>query len=222
LIGWNCWSKAQGLWDDEATGKCAASLSEVRRSKISVITGTGDKGETSLFSGERVPKNMARVEAGGDVDELNSLIGMLVAAVTEEAEEVKKELRRIQSDLFHLGARLATTPGSPQAALLSDVGDGSIRALEEAIGRMEKALPPLAGFIMPGGHPSAAWAHVARTVCRRAERRAVNLVFDSDRRGADERLGQSIRYLNRLSDYLFVLARYLNHKAGAEEILWKK
>lgn len=222
MIGWNSWSKAQGLWDDEATGKCAASLSEVRRSKISVITGTGDKGETSLFSGERVPKNMARVEAGGDVDELNSLIGMLVAAVTEEAEEVKKELRQIQSDLFHLGARLATTPGSPQAALLTDLGDGSIRALEEAIGRMEETLHPLAGFIMPGGHPSAAWAHMARTVCRRAERRAVNLVFESDQRGADERLGQSIRYLNRLSDYLFVLARYLNHKAGAEEILWEK
>jgi cob(I)alamin adenosyltransferase len=165
---------------------------------------------------------MARIEAGGDVDELNSLIGMLVSAMGETSPKVREELHRVQSDLFHLGAWLATTPGSSQAGRLPDLKDASTRRLEQSTARIQKALPPLKGFILPGGHASAAWAHLARTVCRRAERRVVSLAFNGGRTDADARLGQSIQYLNRLSDYLFVLARHLNYDAGVSDLLWRK
>lgn len=165
---------------------------------------------------------MARIEAGGDVDELTSLLGLLMTALTQEAPEVEAELRRIQCDLFRLGARVATTPGSPQAELLADVEETSICALEEAMDRMQMSLPPLKAFILPGGHPSAAWAHLARTVCRRAERRVVSLVFDSERADTDQHLGNSLKFLNRLSDYLFLLARHLNQQAGVDDFPWRR
>ena len=185
---------------------------------MKIYTGSGDRGKTSLFSGERVAKNNLRTEAYGDLDELNSCLGALTAAL-EESHESVAEIRQIQSDLFHIGACLATTPGSPSAAALEAFDEQKSRSLETAIDRMDQYLPQLKGFILPGGRMTSALAHVARTVCRRAERHVVGLSESGQRPDAYQPV---LVYLNRLSDYLFVLARYCNHLAGEEDILWKK
>jgi cob(I)alamin adenosyltransferase len=190
--------------------------------KIKIYTGTGDRGRTSLFSGERVSKSYQRVEAYGDVDELNSVLAGLVAVLPQEQSELITEVQRIQSDLLHVGAWLATTPGSPSRALLEKVGDAHIRTLEGAIDRMEDKLPELKGFILPGGHISAAWAHVARTVCRRAERKVVQLFDEPIEDVVSSPLRGVLVYLNRLSDYFFVLARHCNQVLGIQDIPWKK
>jgi cob(I)alamin adenosyltransferase len=187
---------------------------------MKIYTGSGDRGKTSLFSGERVPKDHGRIEAYGDLDELNSVLGALAAAVTGQPE-VHARLTAIQSDLFQIGAWLATSPGSQAAAALAPLDPGRSSALEQAIDRMEEALPTLRGFILPGGHPSAAWAHVARTVCRRTERRVVGLAAGGGSPESDEQVRRAVVYLNRLSDYLFVLARHLNRVQGVDELLWK-
>jgi cob(I)alamin adenosyltransferase len=180
--------------------------------------GSGDRGMTSLLSGERVPKSDARVEACGEVDELSSVLGALAAALAPEQEEQRREIQRIQGELLFVGARLATSPDSPTLASLREIGPAETRALEEAIERMEAALAPLQSFILPGGHPTAAWAHVARTVCRRAERRILQL---STHDGAtDERAG-ILGYMNRLSTYLFVLARACNAAHAVPDVPWK-
>jgi cob(I)alamin adenosyltransferase len=186
---------------------------------MKIYTGSGDRGRTSLFSGERVPKDHRRIEAYGDLDELNSVLGALSAA-TAGLPAVQAELGEIQSDLFHLGSWLATTPDAPAAAALTPIDPRRSVRLEAAIDRMESGLPPLRGFILPGGHPSAAWAHVARTVCRRAERRVVGLAAEEGPPGADEQVQRAIVYLNRLSDYLFVLARHLNRAQGVDDVRW--
>jgi cob(I)alamin adenosyltransferase len=186
---------------------------------MKIYTGTGDRGKTGLFSGERISKADARIEAYGDVDELSSVIGALAAALPKSVAEAVETLRAIQSDLFGIGALLATTVDSPSAKTLEPLSDARIRYLEEAIDRIESRLPPLDGFILPGGHPSAGWAHVARTVCRRAERHTVQL---SDLLADDIRVESVLVYLNRLSDYLFVLARLANRLTGSPEILWRK
>ena len=187
---------------------------------MKIYTGSGDRGKTSLFSGERVAKNNVRTEAYGEVDELNSCLGALTAAMEENHESVS-EIRRIQSDLFHIGACLATTPGSPSAAALEAFDEQKSRYLETAIDRMDQHLPPLKGFILPGGRMPAALAHVARTVCRRAERHVVAL-YEDKTAGPPDAYQAVLIYLNRLSDYLFVLARYCNHLVGEAGILWKK
>jgi cob(I)alamin adenosyltransferase len=192
------------------------------RREIKIYTGSGDRGNTSLFSGERLSKDHDRVEAYGDVDELNSVLGALVALLPKEKTELVEEIQRIQSDLLHVGAWLATTPDSPALADLEEITEEWVGALEMGIDRMEKDLPGLREFILPGGHISASWAHVARTVCRRAERHVVRL---SDRSGEGERAGQLrgvLVFLNRLSDYLFVVARYCNQIMGVPDILWNK
>jgi cob(I)alamin adenosyltransferase len=186
---------------------------------MKIYTGTGDRGKTSLFSGERVPKDHRRIEAYGDLDELNSVLGALAAA-SAGLPDVQAELAGIQSELFHLGAWLATTPEAPAAAALPPIDPQHSGRLEAAIDRMEEGLQPLKGFILPGGHPSAAWAHVARTVCRRAERRVVGLAADGGPTAAQEQLQRAIVYLNRLSDYLFVLARHLNRLQGVDDARW--
>lgn len=188
---------------------------------MKIYTGTGDRGKTSLFSGERVSKADRRVEAYGAVDELNSVLGALAAALEPHQSGLVSEVRRIQTDLFRVGARLATagdgTPGPP----LPEVGEELASWLERAMDRMQEELPPLKGFILPGGHPSAAWAHVARTVCRRAERLVVGLK-DGQAPGTDsEAFRMLIVYLNRLSDYLFLLARLCNRLHGQDDIPWK-
>lgn len=187
---------------------------------MKIYTATGDRGKTSLFSGERIAKDDARIEAYGAVDELNAIIGALMAALPETPQkaELHGQLSRIQSDLFQVGAWLATVPDSPSTAHLPPMTSESWQRLEKRIDEIQSELIPLNAFILPGGHPSAGWAHVARTVCRRAERRAAALVAVSGTGAAS--MENILVYMNRLSDYFFVLARYCNHLAGVEEITW--
>lgn len=163
-----------------------------------------------------------RLEACGDVDELNAVLGALGASLNEEDPKVGGEIREIQSTLFHLGAFFATTPGSRLEESLKPIGEEQIKGLENAIDRMDAVLPPLAGFILPAGHESATWAHIARTVCRRAERHAVGLLSDDGEEGRPAAHQRLLVYLNRLSDYLFVLSRYCNRMMGVQEIPWKR
>ena len=188
---------------------------------MKIYTGTGDSGKTSLFSGERILKDHARIEAYGAVDELNAVVGTLTASLPESPEknEIRSQLDRIQSDLFHVGAWLATTPESPSAARLTPMTATRSQWLEKLMDRMQDGLAELRSFILPGGHPSAGWAHMARTVCRRAERRAVALAAAQS--SISEPMENVLVYLNRLSDYFFVLARYCNHLAGIEDIVWR-
>jgi cob(I)alamin adenosyltransferase len=188
---------------------------------MKIYTGTGDRGKTGLFSGERVAKDCERIEAYGAVDELNSVLGALRAALPDRQPEVMAELQSLQGDLFRVGAWLATTPGSSAAASLEPFDPERIAALERAIDRIEATLPPLTGFILPGGGVGAGWAHLARTVCRRAERRAVR-VAAGEPEPASSPLNNTVVYLNRLSDYLFVLARQLNRNEGVAETPWRR
>ena len=185
---------------------------------MKIYTGTGDGGKTSLFSGERLKKNSPRVDTYGEVDELCSTIGLIAALLPEcdHREKLSGTLQQIQADLFDIGAILATSPGSPEADMLKPVGEDKISWLEDNIDEVQGELKELHSFILPGGHVSAAWAQVVRAVCRRVERGIITL---------DETEGclhgaLIITYMNRLSDYFFVLARYLNHLSGTAEITW--
>ena len=175
---------------------------------MKIYTRTGDAGQTSLFGGTRVPKNDARIEAYGTVDELNSHLGL--ARASWPSSPIDADLQQAQNDLFEIGAHLA----SPGTSRFAGVEAEQIENLERAIDAMEAALAPLKNFILPGGASAAAQLHVARTVCRRAERLVVAL---ADETAATQ---SSIAYLNRLSDYLFVAARYANHKAGVADVEW--
>ena len=192
---------------------------------MKAYTGGGDQGRTSLLSGERVAKTHCRIEACGDVDELSSTIGALIASLPSGQRALQEELLETQAELFRLGARLATLPGSSTYGMLPPFGSREIRRLEAAVDRLEADLPSLQGFILPGGHPSAAWAHVARTVCRRAERRVVQCTpVSSEAAGnaaADEALGDLVAYLNRLSTYLFSAARRCNRIFSVAERTWR-
>lgn len=178
---------------------------------MKIYTRTGDAGETSLFDGTRVSKADARVDAYGEVDELNAFLGLARALRLDP--DVDESLLQIQRDLFALGARLAD-PTSHIAARVAKavVTDADVARLEAMIDRFEAELPPLRRFILAGGTPAGAALHAARTVCRRAERRVVSLSPAAD--------AVIVRYLNRLSDLLFVLARVVNHRAGAPETEW--
>ncbi len=178
---------------------------------MKIYTKTGDSGETSLFSGGRVPKKHLRVEAYGTVDELNSVIG--AARAHQPRLQTDAWLERIQNQLFHLGADLST-PLDAKADWVVRVDPSSIAWMEETIDKMTADLPELKNFILPGGSLLAAQIHVARTICRRAERLAVAL-RDEEAIGANV-----IPYLNRLSDFLFTLARWENLKAGIPEEKW--
>ncbi len=186
---------------------------------MKIYTGSGDKGKTSLFSGERIAKSDRRIAAYGDVDELNSILGMLIAVMPEKLAACRNLLSGIQSDLLHVGAWLATTPGARAAGHLKPFDDDRAAALEAAIDAMDAELPPLKQFVLPGGHPAACWAHMARTVCRRAERLAVARVSETPDGGKG--LIPILIYLNRLSDYLFVLARFCNHTMEVAESRWE-
>jgi cob(I)alamin adenosyltransferase len=169
-----------------------------------------------------VSKADKRLEACGDVDELNAVLGALGASLSEEDPNVSREIREIQSTLFHVGACFATNPGSPLADTIKAVEDEQIKSLERAIDRIDALLPPLTGFVLPAGHAAAAWAHIARTVCRRAERHAVRLLGEVAEEKPSAIWGTALVYMNRLSDYLFVLSRYCNRIMGVQEIPWKK
>jgi len=189
---------------------------------MKIYTGTGDHGQTSLFSGERVSKNHTRVHAYGAVDELNSILGALAAAVPAQATGLQNQVQRVQSELFQVGAWLATTSGAPAANHLESLS-GATERLEGAIDQMQVELASLHDFILPGGHPAAAWSHVARSVCRRVERDVTGLLQASSADAEPLKdLPQVLIYLNRLSDYLFVLARTLNKATGTADIIWKK
>ena len=188
---------------------------------MKVYTGGGDKGKTSLFSGERVPKHHIRIEAYGDLDELNSVLGAVIADLPENENEVRDDLEKIQANLFLAGAWLATTPNSSATSYLTTLPTNVSKDLENRIDALSEVLPVLKEFILPGGKPVAAWSHIARTVCRRCERRLTELIEVST--DADESELAVIQiYLNRLSDYLFVLARYLNQALGTPDNTWKK
>ena len=182
---------------------------------MKIYTKTGDRGDTGLFGGPRVSKDAPRIEAYGTVDELNSVLGVIRASGGIDAE-LDALLQRIQNELFNLGAQLATPdPAAHQTDLL---GASQIEALEKAIDTWEVTLAPLAQFILPGGTLAAAYLHLARTVCRRAERRLVSLVLEA---GETVSL-DTVIYLNRLSDLLFVLARRANQAAGTKDTFWQK
>lgn len=189
---------------------------------MKIYTGGGDRGKTSLFSGERVAKSDGRVEAYGEIDELNAVVGAVAASLAPSQQAVRDEIHQIQKDLLTIGALLATTPDAPHFASLPRIGPERIQALETAMDRMDGDLAPLKSFILPGGSMSAAWAHMARTVCRRAERRIILL---TERAAVDAALDAQqnlLTYINRLSDYLFMLARYCNAAAGVDDIQWKR
>jgi cob(I)alamin adenosyltransferase len=181
---------------------------------MNIYTRTGDRGETGLFGGGRVPKDDRRVEAYGDVDELNASLGL--ARAIELMPRVDEVLVPIQRDLFAIGALLATPDPVKMREQLAKarLDEERVAQLEAAIDAGEAELEPLRAFILPGGTPKAAALHVARTVCRRAERRVVTLAHDV------EIPELAVMYLNRLSDLLFVLARVANRRAGAGEVTW--
>ena len=189
---------------------------------MTIYTGTGDRGKTSLFSGERVKKSDQRIEAYGDVDELNSLLGALVAGLAEINQDLAGRLQQIQADLFQLSSLLAVTSDSPAIDSLEELTDSQTLQLEQFIDELDRQLPNLSGFILPGGHPTAAWAHICRAVCRRAERKTTLLSDEYVKGKAAQQFQIALVYLNRLSDYLFVLARYCNHIQGVSDTLWKQ
>jgi cob(I)alamin adenosyltransferase len=179
---------------------------------MKIYTKTGDKGTTALFGGKRVPKSDLRIDAYGTVDELNSYIGLLR---DQEVNQKRKEvLIEIQDRLFTVGSILATEPGNTNVKIPT-LSDSDITYLEKEIDAMDALLPPLKFFVLPGGHVSVSFGHVARTVCRRAERLVIAL-------DAIEKVDPFvIQYLNRLSDHLFMLCRKMAQELNAEEVAWK-
>jgi len=177
-----------------------------------MYTRTGDKGETGLFSGERVAKNSLRIEAYGTVDELSSSIGHARSLIQDR--EVDKILERVQGDLFIVSAELSTRPKKDEPKKAVRVTEAMVKDLEQEIDRLDAELPPLSTFIFPTGTTAATAVHIARTVARRAERRTVALAKE------EELNPQVVPYLNRLSSLLFVLARVANKRSGAEEKKW--
>jgi cob(I)alamin adenosyltransferase len=177
-----------------------------------VYTRTGDDGTTGLGSGRRVPKDSLRIDAYGTVDELNSQIGVALAIGLDE--EVSHALGAIQNELFHLGSDLCVLEEEKERLPVPGISESHVLALESLMDRLSAELPPLTNFVLPGGSAGAAQIHVARTICRRAERLVIAL-------SRNERVGRFIvQYLNRLSDALFVMARYDNRKRRVAEPLW--
>lgn len=181
---------------------------------VKIYTKKGDLGKTSLIGGTKVAKNNIRIESYGTVDELNSFIGM-VNDLTADTH-TKTTLKEIQDRLFTIGSSLATDPGKEPLMKIPDLKENDISFLEIEIDKMNETVPPMKNFILPGGHLAVSTAHVARCVCRRAERICVAMQENGE---YIEPL--IIKYLNRLSDYLFVLARYTGHLLNAEELAWK-
>ncbi|TVZ55183.1 cob(I)alamin adenosyltransferase [Lutibacter sp. Hel_I_33_5] len=185
---------------------------------MKIYTKTGDKGTTALFGGTRVKKHHLRIESYGTVDELNSYIGLIKDQ--DISSEIKNSLLKIQNELFTLGAMLATPPeketlkNGKKRLNIPKVEENSIQFLENEIDKMNEELPQMTHFILPGGHQTVSFCHIARCVCRRAERLSVAL---NDSETVNEDI---LIYLNRLSDYLFVLARKLSKDLSVEEIKW--
>lgn len=180
---------------------------------MKVYTKTGDKGKTSLIGGTRVQKDHIRIESYGTVDELNSWIGLI--RVQELEEDVAKTLVEIQDRLFTVGSSLATDPERSPKTKMPDLIETDIELLEQEMDKMNEVLPPMKFFVLPGGNNTISYLHIARTICRRAERKVIEL-------GHENFVAPLVQqYLNRLSDYLFVLSRYESHRTNAEETPWK-
>ncbi len=178
---------------------------------MKVYTKTGDKGDTSLFGGKRVPKSHFRIEAYGTVDELNSYMGLVRDQEVNSGRKVI--LKEIQDRLFTIGSILAADPDKSNLQV-PDLHQADIDVLEKAMDEMDAQLPPMRNFVLPGGHQSVSFVHIARTICRRAERRVVIL------NEKEKTFNLVLQYLNRLSDYLFVLSRMMTMELGAEEVPW--
>ena len=179
-----------------------------------IYTKTGDLGKTTLIGGTRVPKSNLRIESYGTIDELNSFVGLLSDQAPDEHS--RSTLREIQDRLFTIGSSLACDPDKEPKMKLPDLNEDDVLLLEKEIDEMNNALPAMRSFILPGGSLAISAAHIARCVCRRAERNCVNML---EHEMFIEPL--VIKYLNRLSDHLFVLARYIAHETGVKEIEWK-
>lgn len=180
---------------------------------MKIYTKTGDGGETALFGGKRLPKDDLRIESYGTVDELNAHIGML-RDMAAEFETESKTLIEIQDRLFTIGSTLASDPDKKNLKT-PKVHEADVAFLEQEIDRLNESLPPMRSFVLPGGHPLVSQCHIARCVCRRAERRTVSLAAEADIEAV------VVQYLNRLSDYLFVLSRWCASQKKAEETPWK-
>lgn len=179
---------------------------------MKIYTKTGDKGTTSLIGGTRLSKAHVRIDAYGTVDELNSYIGLLR---DQPVNELRKELlKEIQDRLFTIGSHLASE-ADQKKKILPDLHEEDLTLLEGEMDRIDALVPPLRAFILPGGHTSVSFGHVARTVCRRAERAVIHL------QQTEEVEPIVVRYLNRLSDYLFMLCRAMTHELGIEEVTWQ-
>lgn len=181
---------------------------------LKIYTKTGDTGNTSLIGGTKVPKSHIRIETYGTVDELNSYIGLCSDQLTHMPSKVL--LKEIQDRLFTIGSSLACDPDREPLMKIPDLKEADIQLLETEIDKMNESVPPMKSFILPGGHPSVSSLHVARCICRRAERLCVHM--QQENIFVDPLV---IKYLNRLSDYLFVLSRFIGHILGVEEIPWK-
>ena len=179
-----------------------------------IYTKTGDQGRTSLIGGTKVPKSHIRIEAYGTVDELNSYIGLVSDLLADEHSRVI--LKEIQDRLFTVGSSLACDPDKEPLMKIPDLKEADINLLENEIDRMNEILPPMKWFILPGGHTTISTLHIARCVCRRAERCCV--LMQQQELFVEPLV---IKYLNRLSDYLFVLSRYIGHLLNVTEIPWK-
>ncbi len=191
---------------------CAGGTARLHSAAVKIYTRTGDDGTTGVLGPDRLPKHAPRIEAYGQVDELNATLG---AARAQDAQGwLESELAAIQWTLFHVGAELATTDARALEKV-TRVADDDVATLEQLIDRLDEGLPPLTSFIVPQGTPLATQLHVARTVCRRAERAVVALAAKEP---VEPRL---LRYLNRLADLLFVMARWCNHRAGVAETEWR-
>jgi cob(I)alamin adenosyltransferase len=193
-------------------GRCRASTVPDRHDDVKIYTKTGDSGETGLFGGPRVRKDDHRVEAYGAVDELNAALGVVRAQ--NEDPELERHLARVQDELFCVGAELATPHGTKARSAIPAVESRWVEPLEGAMDAWDTELPVLRQFVLPGGTRTAAALHLARCVCRRAERRVVALAAETEIAPA------TLSYLNRLSDFLFVAARIANHRARKAEIAW--
>lgn len=181
---------------------------------MKIYTKTGDKGKTSLFTGKRVSKHDLRIESYGTVDELNSYIG-LIKDHAPEGQDLSL-MHRIQDRLFTIGSILATEAEKKDndRFKIPKIGEEDILALEQSMDKMNEALPEMTHFVLPGGHPTVSFCHVGRTVCRRAERRITGL---NEEQAVDEMV---LKYINRLSDFLFVLSRFWGQKLNAKEVKW--
>ena len=186
---------------------------------MKIYTKSGDKGETSLYTGQRIQKSDPLIDAIGTVDECNSAIGLSISLLPNDNTyaSCREQLENIQHALFDIGAALATprTRAAPNKIERTRFDHHATELLEKWIDAMETELPPLKTFILPGGHPAGAASHVARSICRRAERLVVPVNMHAD--VSDHVLA----YVNRLSDYLFVMSRFINHKANSPETLWE-